>query len=47
MKEVFEIALPRPRRRSSVEFGELYERIHRSISDEVQNALRREDSLLT
>ena len=47
MKEVFEITLPRPRRRSSVEFGELYERIHRSISDEVKNALRREDSLLT
>src|SRR5262249_30852285 len=47
MKEVFDITLPRPRRRSSVEFGELYERIHRSISDEVQNTLRREDSLLT
>jgi NitT/TauT family transport system ATP-binding protein len=47
MREVFDITLPRPRRRSSVEFGELYERIHRSISDEVQNALRREDSLLT
>jgi len=46
MKEEFEITLPRPRRRSSVEFGELYERIHHSISEEVQNALRREDSLL-
>jgi NitT/TauT family transport system ATP-binding protein len=46
MKEEFEIMLPRPRRRGSVEFGELYERIHRSISEEVQNALRREDSLL-
>jgi NitT/TauT family transport system ATP-binding protein len=46
MKEEFEITLPRPRRRSSVEFGELYERIHRNISDEVQSALRREDSLL-
>jgi NitT/TauT family transport system ATP-binding protein len=46
MKEEFAITLPRPRRRSSVEFGELYERIHRGISEEVQNALRREDSLL-
>jgi NitT/TauT family transport system ATP-binding protein len=46
MKEEFAITLPRPRRRSSVEFGELYERIHGSISEEVQNALRREDSLL-
>lgn len=46
IKEEFAITLPRPRRRSSVEFGELYERIHRGISEEVQNALRREDSLL-
>jgi NitT/TauT family transport system ATP-binding protein len=47
MKEEFEIALPRPRRRSSIEFGELYERIHRSISEEVQSALRRQDNLFT
>lgn len=47
MKEVYEVKLPRPRRRGSAEFGELYDRIHRSISDEVKSALRREDSLLT
>jgi NitT/TauT family transport system ATP-binding protein len=47
IKDLFDITLPRPRRRSGVEFGEIYERIHRSISDEVQNALRREDGLLT
>jgi NitT/TauT family transport system ATP-binding protein len=46
IKEIIPIELPRPRRRSGVEFGELYERINRSISDEVQSALRREDSLI-
>ncbi|HVO90317.1 MAG TPA: ABC transporter ATP-binding protein [Casimicrobiaceae bacterium] len=46
IKETIDIALPRPRRRGSVEFGELYERINRSISEEVQRALRAEDSLL-
>jgi NitT/TauT family transport system ATP-binding protein len=46
IKEIIPIALPRPRRRSGVEFGELYERINRSIADEVQSALRREDTLL-
>jgi NitT/TauT family transport system ATP-binding protein len=46
IKEIIDVGLPRPRRRSGVEFGELYERIHRSMSDEVQRALRREDSLL-
>jgi len=46
IKEIIAIDMPRPRRRSSMEFGELYERINRSISDEVQSALRREDSLL-
>jgi NitT/TauT family transport system ATP-binding protein len=46
IKEIIPIALPRPRRRSGVEFGELYERINQSISDEVHSALRREDSLL-
>jgi NitT/TauT family transport system ATP-binding protein len=46
IKEIIAVSLPRPRRRSSVDFGELYERINRSISDEVQSALRREDSLL-
>ena len=47
IKSIIEIALPRPRRRGSAEFGELYERINQSISDEVRDALRREDSLLT
>jgi len=47
IKEEMTIDLPRPRRRGSAEFGALYERIHRSISEEVQQALRREDSLLS
>lgn len=47
LKEIISIDLPRPRRRGSVEFGDLYERIAKSISDEVKSALRREDSLLT
>lgn len=47
LKETIAVDLPRPRRRGSVEFGTLYERIHRSISEEVQRALRREDSLLS
>jgi NitT/TauT family transport system ATP-binding protein len=46
IKEIISIHLPRPRRRSGVEFGDLYERINRSISDEVQSALRREEGLL-
>src|SRR5262245_35719518 len=46
IKEVIEVHLARPRRRGSVEFGELYERIGQSISDEVRRALQREDSLL-
>ena len=46
IKEIIDIGLPRPRRRGSVEFGELYERIGQSISDEVRRALQREDSLL-
>ena len=41
IKEIITIDLPRPRRRSSVEFGELYERINQSISDEVHLELRR------
>lgn len=47
IKSIIEISLPRPRRRGSPEFGELYERINQSISDEVRDALAREDSLLT
>jgi NitT/TauT family transport system ATP-binding protein len=45
IKEIIPVALPRPRKRSGVEFGELYERINQSISDEVQSALQREDGL--
>lgn len=47
LKEIIGVDLPRPRRRGSAEFGDLYERIAKSISDEVKSALRREDSLLT
>lgn len=47
IKEIMDVRLPRPRLRSSVEFGTLYERINQSISDEVRSALRREDSLLS
>lgn len=46
IKETIEIALPCPRRRSGVEFGDLYERIHSSISEEVRRALRNEDDLI-
>jgi NitT/TauT family transport system ATP-binding protein len=46
IKDIIEIPMARPRRRSSVEFGELYERINQSMSDEVRNTLRREDGLL-
>jgi NitT/TauT family transport system ATP-binding protein len=47
IKETLAIELARPRRRGSPEFGALYERIHRSISEEVQRALRREEGLLS
>jgi len=46
IKEIVSVELARPRGRGSAEFGQLYERINASISDEVQRALRREDSLL-
>jgi NitT/TauT family transport system ATP-binding protein len=46
IKEVIGIDLPRPRSRGSAAFGELYERVHRILSDEVRRVLRREDSLL-
>lgn len=45
IKEIIDIGLPRPRRRNGVEFGDLYERIHASISQEVRSALRRQDPL--
>jgi NitT/TauT family transport system ATP-binding protein len=35
----------RPRRRGSPAFGELYDRIHAILADEVQRALQREDNL--
>jgi NitT/TauT family transport system ATP-binding protein len=44
IKETIDVTLPRPRRRSGVEFGELYERINSSIADEVRSALRNEGS---
>jgi NitT/TauT family transport system ATP-binding protein len=47
IKEFIDVRMPRPRRRGSVEFGELYERIGQSISEEVRRALAREDSLLS
>jgi NitT/TauT family transport system ATP-binding protein len=47
IKEFIDVRLPRPRRRGSVEFGELYERIGQSISEEVRRALAREDGLLS
>ncbi|MEP7206758.1 MAG: ABC transporter ATP-binding protein [Casimicrobiaceae bacterium] len=47
VKEIIPIELARPRRRGGPEFGNYYERINRSISDEVQRALHTEDSLLT
>ncbi|HZQ61013.1 MAG TPA: ABC transporter ATP-binding protein [Casimicrobiaceae bacterium] len=46
IKEMLAITLPRPRKRSSVEFGELYERINQSISEEVRRSLRQEDGLI-
>jgi len=47
IKETIAVDLPRPRKRSSVAFGELYERINRAISEEVVRALRDEDRLLS
>ncbi len=44
-QEIFEVTLPRPRRRGSVEFGELYDRIQAILADEVQQALQREEIL--
>jgi NitT/TauT family transport system ATP-binding protein len=45
IKEIFEVKLPRPRRRGSPAFGELYDRIQAILADEVQRALQREDNL--
>jgi NitT/TauT family transport system ATP-binding protein len=46
LKTVVDVALPRPRARGSAAFGELYERVHQVLSEEVRHVLRREDSLL-
>ncbi len=46
IKKIVEVELPRPRVRGSAAFGELYERIHQILSEEVRRVLRREDSLL-
>ena len=44
LKEEIEIALPRPRRRGDPAFGELYDRIHAILSEEVTRVLRREQA---
>jgi NitT/TauT family transport system ATP-binding protein len=46
IKEIIEVGLPRPRSRGSAAFGQVYERIHQVLADEVRRVLRREDSLL-
>ncbi len=46
VKAILEVTLPRPRSRGSAAFGELYDRVHQILSDEVRRALRQEDSLL-
>jgi NitT/TauT family transport system ATP-binding protein len=43
IKEIIEVTLPRPRRRGSPAFGELYERINAILAAEVQQALQREE----
>ncbi|TAL90396.1 MAG: ABC transporter ATP-binding protein [Candidimonas sp.] len=43
IKEIIRVELPRPRQRGSLAFGELYERINQSISEEVRQALSKED----
>jgi NitT/TauT family transport system ATP-binding protein len=45
IKEIFEVTLPRPRRRGSAVFGELYDRIQAILADEVQQAMQREETL--
>jgi NitT/TauT family transport system ATP-binding protein len=46
LKKVIPVELPRPRGRGSPAFGELYEEVHRILSEEVRRVLRQEDSLL-
>jgi NitT/TauT family transport system ATP-binding protein len=41
MLEVIEVGLPRPRRRDTLEFGRLYERINEVLSREVRRTLER------
>ncbi|MGH8432112.1 MAG: ABC transporter ATP-binding protein [Solimonas sp.] len=44
IKEQIEIDLPRPRRRGDAAFGQLYDRIHAVLSEEVTRVLRREQA---
>lgn len=44
IREIIDVRLPRPRTRSSVEFGRLYERINQIIVEEVRAARARSDS---
>ena len=44
LKEEIEIALPRPRRRGDPAFGQLYDRIHAILSEEVTRVLSREQA---
>lgn len=41
IREVMEVTLARPRRRDSIKFGRLYERLNGILSDEVRRALER------
>jgi NitT/TauT family transport system ATP-binding protein len=45
IKRTFDVTLPRPRARGHPAFGELYDRIQAILADEVQKALRREDTV--
>jgi hypothetical protein len=42
VKDEFELDLPRPRNRGSVEFAAIYDRIQRVLSEEVQKVVMRE-----
>ena len=46
LKDVIDVSLPRPRSRGSAAFGQLYERVHETVSVEVRRALRHADELL-
>jgi NitT/TauT family transport system ATP-binding protein len=42
VKDEFELDLPRPRNRGSVEFAAIYDRVQRVLSEEVQKVVMRE-----